>query len=64
MSFPSMEAARSTGHHRMMIRVFANGLGDQGSIPCRVIPKTLKKNVLDTFLLNTQHYKRYRSRVK
>ena len=34
-------------------RVFANGLGDQGSIPSRVIPKTLKM-VLDTSLLNTQ----------
>ena len=39
-----------------MGRVFANGLGDQGSIPGRVIPKTLKI-VLDTSLLNTQQYK-------
>ena len=39
-------------------RVFANGLGDQGSIPGRVIPKTLKM-VLDTSLLNTQQYKVY-----
>ena len=37
-------------------RVFADDPGDQGSIPGRVIPKTLKM-VLDTFLLNTQHYK-------
>ena len=37
-------------------RVFANGPGDQGSIPGRVISKTLKM-VLDTSLLNTQHYK-------
>ena len=37
-------------------RVFANGPGDRGSIPGRVIPKTLKM-VLDTSLLNTQHYK-------
>ena len=37
-------------------RVFANGPGDQGSIPGRVIWKTLKM-VLDTSLLNTQHYK-------
>ena len=37
-------------------RVFANGAGDQCSIPCRVIPKTLKM-VLDTALLNTQQYK-------
>ena len=39
-----------------LLRVFANGPGDLGSIPCRVIPKTLKM-VLDTTLLNTQHYK-------
>ena len=37
-------------------RVFANGPGDNGSIPGRVIPKTLKM-VLDTSLLNTQRYK-------
>ena len=37
-------------------RVFANGLGDLGSIPGRVIPKT-QKMVLDASLLNTQHYK-------
>ena len=36
--------------------VFANGPGDLGSIPDRVIPKTLKM-VLDTSLLNTQQYK-------
>ena len=35
--------------------VFANGPGDLGSIPGRVIPKTLKM-VLDTSLLNTQPY--------
>ena len=34
-------------------RVFANGPGDLGSIPGRVIPKTLKM-VLDTSLPNTQ----------
>ena len=39
-----------------MVKVFANGSGDQGSIPGRVIPKT-QKMVLDTSLLNTQHYK-------
>ena len=38
------------------VRVFANGLGDLGSIPGRVIPKT-QKMVLDASLLNTQHYK-------
>ena len=37
-------------------RVFANGPGDLGSIPDRVILKTLKM-VLDTSLLNTQQYK-------
>ena len=37
-------------------RVFANGLGDLGSIPGRVIPKT-QKIVLDASLLSTQHYK-------
>ena len=36
--------------------VFPNGLGDLGSIPGRVIPKTLKM-VLDTPLLNTLQYK-------
>ena len=36
--------------------VFTNGPRDLGSIPGRVIPKTLKI-ILDTFLLNTQHYK-------
>ena len=38
-----------------MSRVFANGLGDQGSIPGRVIPKT-QKMVIDAALLNTQNY--------
>ena len=37
-------------------RVFANDPGDLGSIPGRVIPKTLKM-VLDTSLLNTRQYK-------
>ena len=39
-----------------MSRVFANGSGEQRSVPGRVIPKTLKM-VLDAALLNTQHYK-------
>ena len=39
-----------------MSRVFSNGLGDPGSIPGRVIPKT-QKMVLDAALHNTQHYK-------
>ena len=40
----------------LISRVFANGPGDQVSIPGWVIPKT-QKMVLDTVLLNTQHYK-------
>ena len=40
----------------LAVRVFANGLGDLGSIPGRVKPKT-QKMVLDASLLNTQHYK-------
>ena len=36
--------------------MFANGPGDLGSIPGRVIPKNLEI-LLDTSLLNTQQYK-------
>ena len=43
-------------HSNLGVRVFANGPGDLGSIPGRVIPKT-QKMVLDASLLNTQHYK-------
>ena len=44
--------------------VFANGPRDRGSIPGRVIPKTLKM-VLCTSLLNTQQYrKRIKSKVE
>ena len=39
-----------------MNRVFANDLGDQGSIPGRIIPKT-QNMVLDSALLKTHHYK-------
>ena len=39
-----------------MGKVFANGPGDRGSIPRRVIPKT-QKMVLDATLLNNQYYK-------
>ena len=39
---------------RIVIRVFANGPGDLGSISGRVISKT-QKMVLDISLLNTQH---------
>ena len=40
----------------LVSRVCAKGTGDLGSIPGRVIPKTLKME-LDTSLLNTQQYK-------
>ena len=40
----------------LVSRVFANGPGEWGSIPSRVIPKT-QKMVLGFALLNTQHYK-------
>ena len=40
----------------IMVRVFANGSRDLGSIPGRVIPKT-QKMVLDATLLNTQQGK-------
>ena len=39
-----------------MVRVFANGPGDCGSIPVQSYQR-LKKMVLDASLLNTQHYK-------
>ena len=39
-----------------MVRVFANGPGDLGSVPGRVLPKT-QKMVLDASLLNNQNYK-------
>ena len=40
----------------LMSIAFANGPREWGSIPGRVIPMT-KEMVLDTALLNTQHYK-------
>ena len=39
-----------------MVKVFANGPGDRGSILGRVTPKT-QKTVLDATLLNIQNYK-------
>ena len=54
----------SAGTAKSTIRLFANGSGDLGSIPGRVIPKTLKME-LDTTLLNTQHYKvRFKGKVE
>ena len=57
-----------TDHHYILYllvgKVFANGLGDLGSISGHIIPKTLKM-VLDTSLLNTQQYKvRIKSKVE
>ena len=44
--------------------VFANGPGNRGSTPGRIIPKT-QKMVLDISLLNTPHYKvRIKGRVE
>ena len=40
----------------LAVRLFAKGPGDQGPIPGRVKPKTLKM-ILDASLLNTQHFK-------
>ena len=39
-----------------MVRMFANGPRDLGSIPGRVISKT-QKMVLDASLLDTRHFK-------
>ena len=48
----------------LAVRVFANGPGDMGSIPGRVIPKT-QKMVLDVSLFNTLHNKvRIKGKVK
>ena len=54
-----LNAPRIYIYNRLIVavgRVFANDPVDLGSIPGRVIPKTLKM-VLDTSLLNTQQYK-------
>ena len=50
------ESFKSLSGIGMMVWVFANCPGYQGSILDLVIPKTLKM-VLDASLLNTQHYK-------
>ena len=53
-------------HNRLigqLVSVFANGLGSQGSIPGRVIPKTFKKWYLIPLCL-TLSITRYVSRVK
>ena len=40
----------------MMLRVFANGLGDRNSIHGRIMPET-QKMILDSALLSTLLYK-------
>ena len=51
------ESRNSSCQHALMgMMLFANGPGDLGSIPGRIIPKTIKI-VLDTSLLSTQQYK-------
>ena len=42
--------------HGQVGRVFTNDPGDLSSVPGHVISNTLKM-ILDTSLLNTQHYK-------
>ena len=42
--------------HGLMCIVSANGPGERGSTPGRVITKT-QKMILDAALFNTQHYK-------
>ena len=53
-----MESDTDTNYNQIgiMVKVFTNGPGDLGSISGPVTPKT-QKMVLDTSLLNTQHYK-------
>ena len=47
-----------------LVRVFASGPRDWGSISGRVLPKT-QKVVLDISLLNTRHYKvRFKCKVE
>ena len=53
-----------TGTLAQRLECSLNGPGDLGSIPGRVIPKTLKME-LDTTLLNTQHYNvRFKGKVE
>ena len=54
--FMSTNISKDYSDIGIMVRVFANDLGDMGSIPGWVIPNT-QKMVLDAFLLNTQRYK-------
>ena len=52
MLLPTLQLLADIG---MMVRVFADGMGDLGPIPYRVIPKT-QRMVLDAAFLNTQYY--------
>ena len=54
-SFAICASLQCVYHIGIMVRLFANGLGDLSSIPGQVIPKT-QTMVLDD-CLNTQHYK-------
>ena len=63
--FPEWSAANKWNSHLMFRgwwgfglvgRALANGPGNLGSIPGRIIPNSLKM-ILDTSLLNTQQYK-------
>ena len=51
-----MQVSEENISYKILMFSFANGPGDLGSIPGRVIPKT-QKMVLDASLLNTQYYK-------
>ena len=56
ISSPFSDQISKAPAHCQVDRVFANSPGDRDPIPCRVISKT-QKMVLDTQLLNIQHYK-------
>ena len=55
---PFLDVLGEKGHSSFITSIYrlANSPGDRGSIPSRVIPKTLKM-VLDTSFLHTQQYK-------
>ena len=46
----------SENFYGLAIKEFANGPGDWGSIPGRVVPKS-QKMVFDAVMLNNRHYK-------
>ena len=54
--FRSFNVRSNYGDYEHIRWVFANGQGDWGSIPARVLPKT-QKMVRDSSLLNPQHCK-------